>query len=241
VIRVPQNLIPERTGDRILWTSLNQTNAVHYMIRHDLETNGMLNAAFAAVPEQLASIKNMTTNTTTSPEQSYIGTMLPRYEQAIIDSLTLKPFPGTATTNEGELIFTVTLTPPETAVICIGPDQTTAGVPYAWLDAQGLATNGYAAAEQADSDGDGLTTGGEYLAGTDPLNAASQFDVRYQAGQMVWDAVSNRTYRILSSTNLLSGWSLFDTRSVSSNQTVTFPMNYPDVQRFFRLQTGPGL
>ncbi|MFA7368437.1 MAG: hypothetical protein WC334_02215 [Kiritimatiellales bacterium] len=240
-IRIPQELVSVKESDRILWTSLNQTNAVHYMIRHDLETNGMLNAAFSAVPEQLASIRDMTTNTTTSPEQDFLATLLPKYEQAIIDSLTLKPFPGTVTTNQGELVFTVTLTPPETAVICIGPDQTATGVPYAWLDAQGFATNGYDSAAQTDYDGDGMTTGDEYQAGTDPLNALSRFDVRWQAGQMAWDAVSNRTYRILSSTNLLNGWSVFDTRSVSSNQTVNFPLNGPDSKRFFRLQTGSGL
>lgn len=240
-IRIPPELFSVHEGDRILWTSLNQTNAAHYMIRQDLESNGMLNAEFAAVPEQLASVRTMTTNATRSAEQDYLGTLLPKYEQAIIDSLTLKPFPGTVTTNLGEMVFTVTLTPPETAVICIGPDQTAGGVPYAWLDAQGFATNGYDSAAQTDNDSDGMTTGDEYLAGTDPLNASSLFDIRLQAGQLVWGAVSNRTYRILSSTNLLNGWSQYDTRSVSSNQTLSFPLTEQDSQRFFRLQTYPDL
>ena len=238
-LRIPQELLSVNDGDKILWTSLNDTNAVHYLIRRDLEKNGMLNAAFSAVPEQLASVRNMTTNSTLSPEQEFLATLLPKYEQAITDSLTLKPFPGTVATNQGELVLTATLTPPETAVICIGPDQTATGVPYAWLDAQGFATNGYASAAQADCDGDGMTNGDECLAGTDPLNAASRFDLRWQDGQLAWEAVSNRTYRILSSTNLLNGWSLFDTCSVSSNKTMTYPLDDKDPMRFFRLQTGP--
>lgn len=84
-----------------------------------------------------------------------------------------------------------------------------------------------------------MLNGDEYLAGTDPLNASSRFDIRWQDGQLAWDAVSNRTYRILSSTNLLAGWSLFDTYSVSSNITTTFPVDGKDPARFFRLQTGP--
>ncbi|MCF7817597.1 MAG: hypothetical protein K9M54_06925 [Kiritimatiellales bacterium] len=240
-IRVPRNIISVDEGDRILWTSLNQTNAVHSMIRRDLEEAGMLNAAFAAVPEQLASIRTMTTNSTLSAEQEFLAARLPLYEQAIMDSLTLKPFPGTVATNFGELVFTVTLTPPETAVICIGPDQTSSGIPYQWLDAQGLATNGYEQAAQTDHDGDGMATGDEYLAGTDPLLASSVFNVRMQADQLSWDAVSNRTYLIWSATNLLGEWSVLGTYSSDSSQPVVFPLNDSDAIQFFRLQTGPGL
>lgn len=172
-VRVPLHLLRAAAGDRILWTSLNQTNSAHWLVRKDLEENGMLNADFAAVPEQLAGVRTMTTNATLSAEQDFLGARIGTYEQAVIDSLTLKPFDGTVVTNGGEVVFTLTLRPPETAVVCIGPDRTAAGVPYAWLDSYGLATKGYAAAEQGDPDGDGFTSAQEYVAGTDPQDSTS--------------------------------------------------------------------
>ncbi|MCF7848462.1 MAG: hypothetical protein K9M45_06395 [Kiritimatiellales bacterium] len=121
-IRIPCNLLRTAKGDEVQWTSLNQTNAVHYLVRKDLEEAGMLNATYAAAPEQLASARTMTSKGMRTPEQDFLGGRLERYEQAIVDSLTLKPFPGTIRRNGDDVVFTVTLTPPETAVIRIGPD-----------------------------------------------------------------------------------------------------------------------
>ena len=169
-IRVPLNLLRSVGEDTVLWTSLNQTNAAHYLIRQDLEEAGLLNAAFSAVPEQLAEVRTMTSGGVTSPEQQYLGERVERYEQAVIDSLTLKPFSGTVHTNGGEVVFSVTLTPPETAVICIGTDRTSSGIPYAWLDSHGLGIRGYEHGAATDWDGDGYTAGQEYIAGPNPLD-----------------------------------------------------------------------
>ena len=57
-----------------------------------------------------------------------------------------------------------------------GTTTTEVSVPYAWLDAYGLATDGdYEAAAKADADGDGYAAWQEYVAGTSPTNAASVF------------------------------------------------------------------
>lgn len=242
IIRVPRTLVPVDEGDRILWTSLNQTNAVHYMIRHDLETNGMLNAAFAAVPEQLASIRNMTTNSTRSAEQDFLATRLTQYEQAIIDSLTLRPFPGTVATNQDELVLTITLTPPETAVVCIGPDRTTTGTPYAWLDAQGLATNGYERADRTDHDGDGMATGDEYLAGTDPFDARSRFAVAGNFADATdgvvldWSSVSGRVYDVYWATNLLHSFVPVQTDIAWPQSSYTSPVPSHAGNGFYKIK-----
>lgn len=190
-IHVPTNLLQIAEGDVVLWTSLSQTNSAHWMIRRDLEEQGMLNSDFANVPEQLSFMRTMTTNTTTSAEQDYLAGRFDIYEQAVIDSLTLKPFPGTVVTNGTELIFTLEMTPPETAVICIGRDRTAGGTPYAWLDSFGLATNGYVAAAAADVDADGFTAAQEYIQGTDPLVVALVPDVTGLSQSAAEAAITN--------------------------------------------------
>lgn len=80
-----------------------------------------------------------------------------------------------------------------------------AGTPYGWLLQHGL-TN-YDADAAADADGDGLPSWQEYVAGTDPTNAASCFRITGaelgSGGTVIrWSSVSNRFYDISWSTNL---------------------------------------
>lgn len=203
-IRVPTNLLQIAEGDAVLWTSLSQTNAAHYMIRSDLEAQGMLNADFAAVPEQLASVRIMTTNSTLSPEQEFVAGNLGVYEQAVIDSLTLKAFPGTIVTNGSEWVFTLTLTPPETAVLCIGADRTAGGTPYAWIDSFGMATNGYVSAAGSDGDADGYTAAQEYIIETDPAvpDPAFEVDAGILPSGLSFQTLENRLYTIYGTDSL---------------------------------------
>jgi hypothetical protein len=78
------------------------------------------------------------------------------------------------------------------------------GVPQTWLDAYGI-TN-----ENSDADGDGMPAWQEYLAGTDPANPLSKLaftgiDVVGTNLVLRWQAVTGKTYDILSTTNLISG------------------------------------
>jgi hypothetical protein len=78
-----------------------------------------------------------------------------------------------------------------------------------------------------DCDGDGMNDGDETFAGTDPVNAASVFEIvtspanRGSSRAIYWSSVAGKHYSVESSTNLLTG---FD-RIVASGITATPPLN----------------
>ncbi len=67
----------------------------------------------------------------------------------------------------------------------------------------------------ADADGDGTTNMMEYLAGTNPLSAASVFRpaTHTSGGKLILTVptVSNRSYRVWGTANLNSAWAHHDT------------------------------
>ena len=84
---------------------------------------------------------------------------------------------------------------------------------HAWLAAYGLPSD--SSGDYLDSDGDGLNNWQEYLAGTNPTNAGSVFQITggqaLPGGQFVlrWLSVSNRWYDVLRGTNLAAGAGAF--------------------------------
>ncbi len=102
-----------------------------------------------------------------------------------------------------------------TAFVTNYPPTPPLGTPVPWLFSFGFTnTNTLAAAELSDPDGDGLLTWQEYLAGTNPTNAASTFVIRTlvvaQPGfpnQITFSTVIGHTYRVETAT-ILGGWSV---------------------------------
>ena len=100
---------------------------------------------------------------------------------------------------------------------------------HAWLASYGLPSDG--SADYSDPDGDGMNNWQEYLAGTNPTNAASVF--RITSAQMVsstqfvvhWSSVSNRLYDVMRATNLAAGTGAFVPLSGATNLTGTPPQN----------------
>ena len=86
------------------------------------------------------------------------------------------------------------------------------GLPDSWEMAQLGSLNSGA---NADADGDGTTNMMEYLAGTNPLSAASVFRpaTHTSAGKLILTVptVSNRSYRVWGTANLKSSWTHHDT------------------------------
>ncbi len=85
------------------------------------------------------------------------------------------------------------------ALVTVLADSDADGLPDLWEAAMGFPTNN-ASDGMADTDGDGMANGQEFLAGTDPTNALSflsisaRFDTNGAALQ--FEAVSNKTYSI---------------------------------------------
>jgi len=100
------------------------------------------------------------------------------------------------------------------------------GTPAPWLIAHGFPNN-FAAAELSDPDNDGIPTWKEYLANTDPRNAASRFvitsfsprvDGRYQ---VTFTTSTNRSYRVEFSTDLTT-WEILADNITGINAPITF-------------------
>jgi hypothetical protein len=99
-------------------------------------------------------------------------------------------------------------------------------VPDAWLRHYGLPTDG--SADFADTDHDGLDNYGEWVAGTNPTNSVSRFEVQgirpsapTNAIMLQWLSVAGRVYRVSRRTNLSVGeWTL-----VASNLPAAPPVN----------------
>jgi len=97
----------------------------------------------------------------------------------------------------------------------------------------------------ADPDHDGFNNLQEYLAGIDPTYPSSYLKLdSVEVGQtnsvIRFEAVAGKTYTVLSTPNLISGWSkLADVAAQVTNGVVTVPDNSPTLgpERFYRLVT----
>ncbi|MEI6891839.1 MAG: hypothetical protein V5783_06680 [Pontiella sp.] len=83
--------------------------------------------------------------------------------------------------------------------------ETANGTPYSWLNEYGLTE----ADDHLDTDGDGLLTWEEYIAGTNPTNAASVLTITSHQSLdngdyvVTWQSVEGKSYSVITNTSLL--------------------------------------
>ena len=129
-------------------------------------------------------------------------------------------------------------------VSSVALDSVGDGIPNWWrqlyFGGYGTQTNALSAAT-ADPDGDGFSNLQEFLAGTDPRNAASALRIR-DAG-VTFDTMTNKLYRVEFTNDLLAGsWSnLTATAVIGTGSAVTVPDPGASGQsrRFYRVRLVP--
>ena len=120
-------------------------------------------------------------------------------------------------------------------------DSNSNGIPDEWESAYFGSPTG--ADRDGDADGDGLSNGAEYMAGTNPTNAASYLKVEEVTtgggANVTFQAVSNRTYTVLYKDGLSEAlWTpLVDVVARSTNWTATVNDPTPGTNRFYRIAT----
>jgi len=95
-----------------------------------------------------------------------------------------------------------------------------------------------------DTDGDGLSSLGEWLAGTNPTNAASGLRLTVQSAgtpagtELRWPSVAGKTYRLVRATNLLAGFNSIVRTNIAATaptNTETDPLVLPGDARYYRI------
>jgi hypothetical protein len=96
-----------------------------------------------------------------------------------------------------------------------------------------------------DSDGDGMTDYAEFIAGTNPTNAASKFIflsanvLTNQSIQLKWAAIPGRLYQLESSTNLVTWTSLTGWQQAIASPMIYSGTNAATGSRFYRTEVQP--
>jgi len=133
---------------------------------------------------------------------------------------------------------------PTPAALNTVPDSDADGMPDFWENANGLASGSSADAE-LDADHDGMTNLQEYIAGTDPQDAASRFTnaITHNGGvpSVRFAARAGRGYTVQYS-NTLGSWSkLADVapQAVTAEVAVADPSAVGQQKRFYRILTPP--
>jgi len=116
------------------------------------------------------------------------------------------------------------------------------GMPDQWEETHFGSIDAFLGGAFEDWDGDGVHNRAELRCGTDPTDSSSQLaatSLEPSSGQMVvgWQSVSNKAYRILTSTNLVDGgWSLIAEGLEASGTNLSYAVAGDADQAFIRVE-----
>jgi len=114
------------------------------------------------------------------------------------------------------------------------------GIPDTWRLRYFGAVNSVLAAADADADGDGVSNGAEYRAGTDPVDAGSVLRLHMARGQsgltIRWPARAGTRYLVERSGSLAGGWTPVGTITADSVQASFTDTNTVAGPRFYRVR-----
>ncbi len=117
---------------------------------------------------------------------------------------------------------------------------TSDGLPNAWMTAYFGHSDPRAGDKSRagdDPDGDGFTNLEEFLAGTDPTNAASRLTIiSANGGHIVWSATPDLMYEVQATSELSSGGFQTVRLSVPTGTTGSARWTPPETHRFFRVR-----
>jgi hypothetical protein len=133
-------------------------------------------------------------------------------------------------TTNNNIIYGIVNTPLVLSAV-FKPDLEDGGTPDWWLASYGL-TNDFASQETYDFDGDGFSSGQEYITGTDPTNIYSLFQLTSLSittndlnpySVLSWTYTNNRLYAVKRQTNLL-----YDAIEITNNLPIGVYTDYYD-------------
>ena len=177
--------------------------------------------------------------TLTGQGTSFVMTNAPPGQYALTWGMVANWNPPAAQTNSVAALGTTTFTGNYTIT-----DTNSNGIADSW-ERQYFGSASATRTQFTDTDHDGMTDYAEFLAGTNPTNAASVLHFfppvvqNTGAVRFDWPAVPGRSYRLTSSTGPLTTWTPATDWIRAQGSILSFTTNLASGPRFYRLEVKP--